>query len=58
MVQEATSNVSMKKAAKKLYNIILPNYVHLESAYKHAKLIVEGLNSTTVVRGMWFEKAI
>jgi len=41
MIREVTNGTSMKDATKKLYQI-LPNYVYLESAYKHAKLIVEG----------------
>jgi len=41
MVREAINGTSVKDAAKKLYNI-LPNYIYLESAYKHAELIVEG----------------
>ncbi len=41
MIREIINGVSMKDATKKLYNV-LPNYVYLESAYKHAKLIVEG----------------
>ena len=41
MVREVVNGTSMKDATKKLYRI-LPNYVYLESAYKHAKLIIEG----------------
>ena len=41
MAREIVNGASMKDATKKLYNA-LPNYVYLESAYKHAKLIVEG----------------
>mgnify|MGYP001773136858 CR=1 FL=1 len=41
MVREVMNGSSVKEAAKKLHNI-LPNYVYLESAYKHAKLIVGG----------------
>ncbi|MCD6095460.1 MAG: hypothetical protein J7J99_02730 [Thermoprotei archaeon] len=41
MVREVANKVSMKDATKKFYHV-LPNYVYLESAYKYAKLIVEG----------------
>jgi len=41
MIREVVNGTSMKDATKKLHRI-LPNYVYLESAYKHAKLIVEG----------------
>jgi len=41
MVREVASGASMKEATKSLYSV-LPNYVYLESAYKHAELIVEG----------------
>ncbi len=41
MVREVVNGSSMKSATKKLYHA-LPNYIYLESAYKHAKLIVEG----------------
>jgi len=41
MIREVINNAFMKDATKKLYQI-LPNYIYLESAYKHAKLIVEG----------------
>jgi len=41
MVREVANGTSMKDATKKLYSI-LPNYVYLESAYKHAELVVEG----------------
>ena len=41
MVREVANGTSMKDATKKLYHV-LPNYIYLESAYKHAKLIVEG----------------
>ncbi len=41
MIREVVNGTSMKDATKKLYQI-LPNYIYLESAYKHAKLIVEG----------------
>ena len=44
MIREVVNGTSMKDAAKKLYQI-LPNYIYLESAYKHAKLIVEGCKS-------------
>ncbi|WP_202946202.1 hypothetical protein [Desulfurococcus amylolyticus] len=41
MVREVANRASMRGATKKLYHI-LPNYIYLESAYKHAKLVVEG----------------
>ena len=41
MVREIANGTSMKEATKRLYHV-LPNYVYLESAYKHAKLIAEG----------------
>jgi len=41
MVREVANGTPMKKATKKLYSV-LPNYIYLESAYKHARLIVEG----------------
>ena len=41
MVREVVNGTLMKDATKKLYQI-QPNYVYLESAYKHAKLIAEG----------------
>jgi len=41
MVREVANGTPMKVATKKLYSLI-PNYVYLESAYKHAKLVVEG----------------
>lgn len=41
MVREIVNGTSMKDATKRLYHA-LPNYLYLESAYKHAKLIVEG----------------
>ena len=41
MVREIVNGASMKDATKKIYHV-LPNYIYLESAYKHAKLIVEG----------------
>jgi len=41
MVREVASGTSMKDVTKKLYSI-LPNYIYLESAYKHAELVVEG----------------
>jgi len=41
MVREVANDVSMKVATKKLYSV-LPNYVYLESAYKHAELVVDG----------------
>ena len=41
MVREVESDTLMKDVTKKLYHV-LPNYIYLESAYKHAKLIVEG----------------
>ena len=41
MTREIVNGTSMKDATKKLYHA-LPNYIYLESAYKHAKLIVEG----------------
>jgi len=44
MVREVASGTSMRDATKKLYSI-LPNYVYLESAYKHAELVVEGCRS-------------
>ncbi len=44
MIREVMSGTSMKDATKKLYHV-LPNYVYLESAYKHAKLVVEGCKS-------------
>ncbi|RLE54220.1 MAG: hypothetical protein DRJ40_11455 [Thermoprotei archaeon] len=41
MIREVVNGASMKDATKKLYQM-LPNYIYLESAYKHAKFIVEG----------------
>jgi len=41
MVREVINGTLMKDTTKKLYHI-LPNYIYLESAYKHAKLITEG----------------
>ena len=41
MVREIISNRGVQEAVKRHHNV-LPNYVYLESAYKHAKLIVEG----------------
>jgi len=41
MIREVVNGTSMKDATKKVY-YLLPNYVYLESAYKHAKLIIEG----------------
>lgn len=41
MIREVASGTSMEDATKRLYSI-LPNYVYLESAYKHAELVVEG----------------
>ncbi len=41
MMREVANGTSMKDATKKLQQVLL-NYVYLESAYKHAKLIVEG----------------
>lgn len=40
MVREIINGTSMRDATKKLYHALL-NYIYLESAYKHAKLIVE-----------------
>ena len=44
MIREVINNTPMKDATKKLHHL-LPNYVYLESAYKHAKLMVEGCKS-------------
>jgi len=41
MIREIINGASMKDATKKLYTV-LPNYIYLESAYKHAELVVEG----------------
>ncbi len=41
MVREVINSTPMRDATKKLYQI-LSDYIYLESAYKHAKLIVEG----------------
>jgi len=41
MVREVVNGTLMKDATKKLHHI-LPNYIYLESAYKHAKLIADG----------------
>ncbi len=41
MIREVVNGTSMKDATKKLYQT-LPNYIYLESAYKHARFIVEG----------------
>lgn len=41
MTREIGNSTPMKGATKKLYHV-LPNYIYLESAYKHAKLVVEG----------------
>lgn len=42
MVREVANSISMKDATKN-FHYTLPNYIYLESAYKHAKLIVEGV---------------
>ena len=44
MIREVANNVPVADAVKNLYNTI-PNYVYLESAYKHAKLVVGGARS-------------
>ena len=41
MVREEVNGTSMEDTVKKLYQT-LPNYIYLESAHKHAKLIVKG----------------
>ena len=41
MIREVVKGTSMTDATRKLYQV-LPNYIYLESAYKHAKLIVGG----------------
>mgnify|MGYP000132518344 CR=1 FL=1 len=50
MIREVMNGTSMKDVTKKLYQI-LPNYIYLESAYKHAKLIVEGCKFNNGVPG-------
>jgi len=45
MINLVLKGAPQTEACRKLYNI-LPNYVYLETAYKNAKAIVEGLKET------------
>jgi len=45
MLKYVKQDIDHKTATKGLYNI-LPNYIYLESAYKQAKLVWEGLRET------------
>lgn len=46
MINLVLKGVPQVEVCRKLYNI-LPNYVYLETAYKNAKAIVEGLKETS-----------
>jgi predicted transposase len=46
MINLVLRDIQHTEACRRLYNI-LPNYVYLETAYKNAKAIVEGLRETS-----------